>query len=117
MYEPDNEAREARLPQWAQQELRSLRQTIGALKNQIEGPATEDTVLWAHPYSDAPVPIADARQAQVVFDLPGGDGRRSSNSLRVGLTNRNTLSINSTHGGVKVVPQASNAVEIGIEHW
>ena len=105
------EAREARLPAWARQELRILRRDRdfyrderNALASNAYGP--EDTDTKAAPYSETPVNLP--KGASVEFRL--GDDHHEVIRVRV---RDGVLDVNA-NGGLLVLPKATNHVDLKV---
>lgn len=103
--------KEARLPKWAQAELKDLRRRLDLaederddLKESVFGPAETDT--HADPYGSVPINLPKGGLIQ--FRI----GYGSEDLVRARVTDEG-LSLNSSTG-IIVIPQASNDVLIGV---
>lgn len=104
-------AKEARLPKWAQEELRSLRARLDAaederddLREGVFGPADTDT--HADPYGSTPISLPKGEVVQYRI----GYGPKDIVRARV---HDEGLYINAD-GPIVVIPEAANTVLIGV---
>jgi hypothetical protein len=112
-----SDPREARLPKWAQEELRSLRKKLGTTQRKLEEshgniPDTDTYLLDYGSLTDWPLP----RGARVAFHLtPQGHERKVRQAIQV-YASDGALRIQGDTSLV-VFPRASNSFNIELERY
>lgn len=104
--------REAKLPKWAQAELRSLRHRLDEARDAIaEVEMDREIVVVTEPYGLAPKPVAKENEA-VRFFLEGYD---SWKWLDVSVRDGRAHLMGSS--GLTLRPNASNTLDVEVSRW
>ena len=109
---PDRNARIAKLPKWAQEELRSLERDLGVALDELEdlregkyGDADTDTV--ADPYADAPLKLKKGETIEYRLGYDRGA------VIRARVDQYGILELNGGQA-IAVHPRAANAVHVAL---
>lgn len=110
--------REARLPKWAQDELRTLRRELGSARRKVEElkgnvPDTDTYLLDYGSLDDFPLP----KGARVAFHLtPPGYERKVRQAVQCYIASDGALHIQGDSSLI-IYPRASNSFNIELERY
>lgn len=120
----DRGSRFARLPLWAQAEIRNLearaesaQRALKAAEDAANGVlSAQNAAVWLNPYDAVPQPVAQAGE-RVRFSLADGGTLHSLDWVDVTVSRLRKRIEVSAGRGVRIRPQASNTFSIELENY
>lgn len=105
---PQIDAREKKLPVWAQRQIETLRMHLDEAREKIAGIDRTDAVAFTEPYSDQPLPVAKLHDT-IRFVIDEEQRDFIDVRLREGYLEVMTSNL------LSLTPSASNVVQIRLE--